>query len=164
MLKWRPACKAVLSEAFVTGGEALGGKYGGAAACKAVPRHQLRHNKVLSSRQFSYCLRPGTVSRVTNASLSIAFQAIPPHETGCERFAIPLMRQAIPLTPFSDTYLPLVRPACTFFTTTGTTETTFIWHESARVLFTLSLFFLLSLKTLHCLPLSISKFVSIRMT
>ena len=53
------------------------GKYGGAAACKAVPRHQLRHNKVLSSRQLSYCLRPGTVSRVTNAPLSIALQAIP---------------------------------------------------------------------------------------
>ena len=75
MLKWRPACKAVLSEAFVTGGEALGEKYGGAAACKAVPRHQLRHNKVLSFRQFSYCLRPGTVSRVTTASLSTALQA-----------------------------------------------------------------------------------------
>ena len=77
MLKWRPACKAVLSEAFVTGGEALGEKYGGAAACKAVPRHQLRHNKVLSFRQLLYCLRPGTVSRVTTAPLSIALQAIP---------------------------------------------------------------------------------------
>ena len=75
----RPACKAVLSEAFVTGGEALGDKYGGAAACKAVPRHQLRHNKVLSFRQLLCCLRPGTVSRVTTASLSIALQAIPPH-------------------------------------------------------------------------------------
>ena len=75
----RPACKAVLSEAVVTGGEALGEKYGGASACKAVPRRQLRHNKVLSFRQFSYCLRPGTVSRVTTASLSIALQAIPPH-------------------------------------------------------------------------------------
>ena len=85
------ACKAILSEAFVTGGEALGEKYGGAAACKAVPRHQLRHNKVLSFRQFSCSLRPGTVSRVTNASLSIALQAIPPHETGYDRFAIPLM-------------------------------------------------------------------------
>ena len=28
------------------------------------------------------------MSRVTTASLSIALQAIPPHETGCERFAI----------------------------------------------------------------------------
>ena len=92
----RPAWKAVLSEAVVTGGEALGGKYGGAAACKAVPRHQLRHNKVLSSRQFSYCLRPGTVSRVTTASLSIALQAIP-------------------LTPFSNTYLALGAPSLYFF-------------------------------------------------
>ena len=53
------------------------GKYGGAAACKAVPRHQLRHNKVLSFRQLLYFLRPGTMSRVTTASLSIALQAIP---------------------------------------------------------------------------------------
>ena len=40
MLKWRPACKAVLSEAVLTGGEALGEKYGGAAVCKTVPRPQ----------------------------------------------------------------------------------------------------------------------------
>ena len=32
---------------------------------------------VLSFRQLSCCLRPGTVSRVTTASLSIAFQATP---------------------------------------------------------------------------------------
>ena len=89
MLKWRPACKAVLSGAFGfacdltrrrrTRGRSPRGKISGAAACKAVPRHQLRHNKVLSFRQFSYGLRPGTVSRVTNASLSIALQAIPSH-------------------------------------------------------------------------------------
>ena len=81
----RPACKAVLSEAVVTEGEALGEKYGGASACKAVPRRQLRHNKVLSFRQLLYFLRPGTMSRVTTASLSIALQAIPPHvsDYGC---------------------------------------------------------------------------------
>ena len=50
-----------------------------------IVRHQLRHNKVLSFRQLLYFLRPGTMSRVTTASLSIALQAIPRHVTGYDR-------------------------------------------------------------------------------
>ena len=50
-----------------------------AAACKVVPRHHISYNKVLSYRQLSCQLKPGTVSRATTAALSIALQAIPPH-------------------------------------------------------------------------------------
>ena len=91
-----------------------------AAACKVVPRHHISYNKVLSYRQLSCQLKPGTVSRATTAALSIALQAIPPHtnlQHTSTRTDQPV-RQYLVSTSLSDLSIIL---CALIFTTTETT-------------------------------------------